>query len=792
MNITEKTYNSLEFDKIKETLAGFSKFEQSKQLCLNLKPFDDAQEIKNQLQYTNEAKKILDTAGETPAEFIADIPKIQEACAVSYLEEQELYDIAKTMKSSRLLKRFIAENSQDEDLLKNLGKNLISDKQSEDKIFEVFDESLKIKQNATPELKGLYASLRDTEQNLRDTVNKLLTNPDFSKHLQNNVYTSRDDRIVFQVLASDKSKVPGIVHDVSASSKTFYIEPAQIVPLNNKIRELNSKIRQECIKILVGLTNLVKMHIDELFVCEKIMSEIDFHFAKARYANSIHASEPELCEDKYVYFENMKHPLLIISKGEDVVANDFEISGKTQYHSIIITGSNTGGKTVTLKTVGLFLLMAKSGMFLPCTFAKFYPFKKIFADIGDSQSILENLSTFSSHMTNIIEILQKSDEESFVLLDEICAGTDPVEGAILAKEILNKLAQKNVTSVITTHYGELKALEYTNPFFKNACVEFDTDTLQPMYKLLIGVPGLSNAISIASNLGLDKDIIDKARKDLITQEDSSSLVVEKLQQTHQKISKNLEKIEELKEDSLSIKKEYEQNLNKIKKDKKNTIKNLKNKFDSEIMEARAEIKGILDEMRREKSEKIARRAYSRLAKLEQNFRTDIDNASDKEKYIEIDWSKVVTGDEVMLKNLHQKVKVVTLPDKHKRLTVDLGDIKMQVKQDELAVLDEKYKEPKKSKIPGTSFKTFELKKHNISQTLDLRGYRVEEALDEVEKYLDEASLANLSPVYIIHGHGTGALKQSVRDFLNSSPYVAKWRPGVEAEGGDGVSVVDIK
>lgn len=789
MNIAQKTLSTLEFDKIKEELSKFAKFEQSKKLCLILNPYESTEKIKSEIELTREAKKILDMAKETPTDFIADVSKIQSNAAVSYLEEEELIDLAKTLRSSRLLKRFILDNSEENYLLNELAQKLISDKETEDKIFEVFDENLRIKQNATPELKGLYSSLRDTEQNLRDTVNSLLNSSNFSKYLQDNIYTERDGRIVFQVIASNKTKIPGIIHDVSASAKTFYIEPAQIVPLNNKIREVKAKIHQECIKILVGLTDLIKVHLKDLLLSEKVMAQIDFHFAKGRYAVKINAVEPEITEEKNIYFENMKHPLLI-AKEIEVVANNFEI-GK-DYNSLIITGSNTGGKTVTLKTIGLFLLMAKSGMFLPCTYAKLYPYKNVFADIGDSQSILESLSTFSSHMTNIIEILQKCDDNTFVLLDEICAGTDPVEGAVLAQGILKKLADKNVTSVITTHYGELKALEYSNPYFKNASVEFNTETLKPTYKLLIGIPGLSNAISIASNLGLDKDIVDSVKNILITQKDPSVAVVEKLQQTHQKLSKNLEQAQELKETSLSIKKEYEENLNQVKKDKKKTLKNIKNKFDSEIMEARAQIKEILDELRKEKSEKIARRAYSRIAKIEQGFRNDIDDATDKQKYIEIDWTKVVKGDVVMLKDLHQKVTVVTLPDKNKKLTVDMGSMKMQVKQDELAVLDENYKEPTKAKIPGTSFKSFELKKYSLSQTLDLRGYRVEEALDEVENYLDKASLANLSPVYIIHGHGTGALKQAIRDFLKTSPYVAKFRVGGESEGGDGVSVVDIK
>lgn len=788
MDITLKNNTTLEFDKVKEELSKFAKFEQSRVLCLRAQALNKTDKIKRQIELTREAKKILDYAKDTPTEYIANISKIKNNSAISYLMEEELIDIAKTMKSSRLLKRFILENSDEDFLLKDLAQDLITDKELEEKIFDTFDENLRIKQNATPELKGLYSSLRDTEQNIRDQISSLLNNQNFSKYLQDNIYTQRDDRIVFQVMASNKTKVPGIVHDVSASAKTFYIEPAQLVPLNNKVREVKSKIHAECIRILVGLTNLVKNHMSGLENCEKIMSEIDFHFAKARYAVKLQAVEPELTEEKYIYFENMKHPLLM-QVTEEVVANNFEI-GK-DYKSVIITGSNTGGKTVTLKTIGLFILMAKAGMFLPCTHAKLYPFKNVFADIGDSQSILQSLSTFSSHMTNIIEILNQSNDESFVLLDEICAGTDPVEGAVLAQGILEKLAQKQVTSVITTHYGELKALEYSNSFFKNASVEFNTETLKPTYKLLIGIPGLSNAISIAANLGLDKEIVDKVKTTLITQKDPTVAVVEKLQETHQELSKNLEQAQELKETSLEIKKEYEENLHKVKQDKKKTLKNIKNKFDSEMMEARAEIKEILDELRREKSEKIARRAYSRLAKLEEGFRTEIDKVSDKQKYLEIDWDKVVIGDILMIKNLHQKVTVLTLPDKNKRLFVDMGAMKMKVKKDELAVLDENYKEPAKVKIPGTSFKKFELKRYEMSQTLDLRGFRVEEALDEVENYLDKASLYNLTPVYIIHGHGTGALKQAVRDFLKTSPYVAKFRPGEDSEGGDGVCVVDI-
>lgn len=788
MNILEKSRKSLEFDKIAEKLSNFAKTKQSKDLCLAIMPFDDIVKIKNELQCTREAKQILDMPNDIPIEFLADIEAIKKNMGVSYLAEDELIDVAKTLRTSRLVKKFLFDNLEESSNIRNLVQNLLVDKMLEDKIFSTFDENLNIRQDATPELKGLFAALRDNEKNLKTTVNSLLNSSEFSKHLQENIYTTRDDRIVFQVMASSKSKVPGIVHDVSATNKTFYIEPAQIVPLNNKIREIKANIHSEMVKILAGLTSLVKDGINELVLSENILAKIDYHFAKARYAVKIHAIEPDIVTHKSLEFENMKHPLLI-GNVENVVTNNFEI-GK-DFKSIIITGSNTGGKTVTIKTIGLFILMAKAGMFLPCTMAKVYPFESVFADIGDDQSILQNLSTFSSHMTNIIEILNQSNEKSFVLLDEICAGTDPVEGAVLAQVILEKLAQKDVMSTITTHYGELKALEYSNPYFKNASVEFNTTTLKPTYKLLIGIPGLSNAIAIATNLGLDKELTEKAKEIVVSTKDPSILVVEKLQETQAKLAQNLEEAEELKETSESLKSEYEDSLAQIKKDKKKTVKIIKDKFDRELLEVKAEIKNILDELRREKSEKIARRSYARLAQTEQKFRGKLSEYDEKQQYEEIDWTQVKTGEKLLLKEMNQPVTLLSLPDKNENVLVQMGNFKTKIKKEKLAPYDAAY-ERKENVYRPSSLNKFELRKASVSNTLDLRGYKVEDALDSLEFYLDKASLANLACVTVIHGHGTGALKSAVRDFLSTSPYVAKYRPGEDSEGGDGVSVVDIK
>lgn len=801
MSIEEKTLKTLEFDKIQEKVSLFAKTSQSKELALNALIYEKYEDIEKALEYTKEAKSLLDYALDIPVGFVADIDTIRKNSLISYLTPEELTDAAKTLRSSRLVKKFLADSSEQTKIpqLAELAENLISAKDLEEKIFNTFDENLEIKKDATPELKGLWASLGDNEKNLKNKVNDLLNSTEFSKHLQENIYTTRDDRIVFQVKAPSKNKVKGIVHDVSATNKTFYIEPEAIIPINNKIREIKSQIHAEEVKILAELSMLLKERMTDLKIAERTLAEIDFHFAKARYAARIEAIEPEIipppdsngkasANGKTITFEKMRHPLLI-GTVDHIVSNDFEI-GK-DYKSIIITGSNTGGKTVTIKTIGLFILMAKAGFFLPCTMAKIYPFKKVFADIGDDQSILQSLSTFSSHMKNIIEIVEKSDDETYVLLDEICAGTDPQEGSVLAKVILESLAGKGVYSTITTHYGELKALEYSNPYFKNASVEFDTNSLKPTYKLLIGIPGLSNAIAISANLGLDKTITEKAKEILIEQKDPSILVVEKLQQTQQELSDNLKETEIAKEEADELKKEYEENLEAIKKDKKKTIKNIKTKFDYEMLEVRAELKSIIDDMRKEKSEKIARRSYSRLAKLEQGFNEKLNEYDEKNKYAPVDFESIEIGGKLLVKELHQIVTLLSKPDKKGKVLVQMGNIKTQMDKDKLAPYDKKY-ETKSTGYKPVITERFELRKTEISNRLDIRGKTVEDGLDALELFLDQASLAGFGEVTVIHGHGTGALKSAVREFLKTSPYVRDFRAGGDGEGGDGVSIIDLK
>ena len=785
MSIIQKSQKALEYDKILAELAAFAKTEQSKKLCLDLTPYIRHDDIKRELKFTQEAKSVLDFARDIPIDKIQNFSKLREKN--EYFIEEELVDIAKSMRTFRVVRNFLKENLPQGATLKLISENIYTNKELEDKIFDTFDDNFIVRADANPELQGLYSSLKDTEAALKEKVRELMNSTEFQSHLQENIYTMRDDRIVFQVKASSKSKVSGIVHDVSATNRTFYIEPSQIVPINNKIREVKSKIYAEIIRILTALSNEIRRDIESLISAEKLVAEIDFHFAKARYAVKILAVEPDINTEKTIRIDLMRHPLLI-DRVENIVENDFVIGD--DYKSIIITGSNTGGKTVALKTVGLFVLMMKSGLFLPCAEANIYPFEKVLADIGDEQSILQSLSTFSSHMKNVISIIGQANSETLVLVDELCAGTDPQEGAVLAEIILKDLAKKNALSVITTHYGELKTLEFSDSYFKNASVEFDSESLKPTYKLIIGIRGLSNAVSISANLGLPEDLVWEAKQLLITQRDPSALAVERLQDTQQRLDVNLKEAEALNAEAEELKQHYEKELTQHKKDKKKQLKFIKDRFESQLEVAKDEIKEILDELRQEKSEKIARRSYARLAKLEQGFREDLHSQEEKEIYQELDWSGININDKVMLKELNQEVTVLSLPDKSGNLFIQMGMIKTKIKKEKLAVFNKEM--AKKTVLPNYQKESFTLKKYNVSSTLDLRGKRVEEALDELEGYLDEASLANLSPVYVIHGHGTGALKSAVRDFVSSSPYVAKYRVGEDAEGGDGVCVIDIK
>ncbi len=789
--MAKSTFQILELDKVLEYLSAFAISSLGAQRCRNAQIYEDVNTIKKELLITSQARDIVNKAINIPLDNIYDIEKsLEDAQKHIRLGEEEIVNTARMLRTSRLMKNFTETYAKDYSELCELSVNLYTDKELEDRIFNTFTPSLTVKEDATAELKRLYQTLRDTNANVKTCVSSLLQNSDFTSNLQDSVYTQRDGRTVFQVKAECKNKVSGIVHDVSASNQTFFIEPEILVGLNNKIRETEAQIHIEIEKILKTLSNQIGEHSQEIKQSNLILTEFDFIFAKAKYSASFDGVSAQITDEKILNLKMMKNPVLIKSK-TDIVENDFYMT--SDKNCMIITGSNTGGKTVVLKTAGLLTLMTKAGLHIPCYEAQIYPFKKIYADIGDEQSILQNLSTFSAHMTNIVDIINHSDNESLILLDELCAGTDPKEGASLAQAVLEYLQKKNAFTIATTHYGELKSLAYLKSGFINASVEFNINTLQPTYKLLIGIPGASNAISVAKNLGLKDDIVTNARENYFTEKDNTAKVLEELQKTQQELSDSKRVIEEKEENVKRLEQSLNDKLNEIKKEKKKNINIYKKKYETSLDEARGEIKDILKQMREEKSEKIARRSFHRLAGIEtamrSNFRADEDEIA--EKYTPIDWENIKIGDSVMITDLNQEVILLSMPDKNKNVQIQMGQLKTKVKQNKLAVLNKNLIK-REAKAKGVYKKDFSLERRSISQTLDLRGYRCEEALDEIEAYLDKASLVNLSPVYIIHGHGTGALKQVIREYLMHSPYVAKFRPGENAEGGDGVSVVDIK
>ena len=788
--MSKSTLETLEFDKVLSYLSEHAISKLGQERCLSACIFDDVNTIKYELLLTSQAKTIINNALNIPLENIYDIEKsLEDAKKKIRLKEEELINIAKTLNTSRLMKNFLDGISKDFFELSELKNSLFANKELEDKIFDTFTPAMTVKEEASAELKSLYQTLRDTNQNVKTCVNSLMQNPDFTQNLQDTIYTQRDGRTVFQVKAECKNKVSGIVHDISQSNQTFFIEPEILVGLNNKIRQTEAEIKIEIEKILKKLSNEIGDYFEEIKTSNLQLTELDFIFAKAKYSLSFDGCSAKISDEKVINLKFMKNPVLIKAK-TDIVENDFYMS--SDKNCMIITGSNTGGKTVVLKTAGLCTLMTKAGMHIPCYEAEIYPFKKVFADIGDEQSIIQNLSTFSAHMTNIVDIINHSDSETLVLFDEISAGTDPKEGASLAQAILEYLQKKNAFIIATTHYGELKSLAYTKQGFINASVEFNINTLKPTYKLLIGIPGASNAISIGKNLGLKDEIINNAKETYFNEKDNTAKVLEELQKTQQELSDSKKVIEEKEENVKRLEQSLNDKLNEIKKEKRKNIHIYKKKYETSLDEAKEEIKEILKEMREEKSEKIARRSFHRLANIETAMRSDFSKDEDEiaEKYTPIDWQTAKEGDKVMVTDLNQEVTLLSMPDKNNNVQIQMGLLKTKIKKDKLAVLNKSLIK-KEQKAKGTYKKDFSIERRNLSQTLDLRGYRCEEALDEIEAYLDKASLVNLSPVYIIHGHGTGALKQVIRDYLMHSPYVAKFRPGENAEGGDGVSVVDI-
>ena len=777
-------YLALEFDKVLLNLSKYANSTLAKKACCNLEVFDLAPQINHSLKLTTNAKHIIENSQSSiPINEIADIDEIFKNKS---FVPSEIIELAKNLQTARLVKNFLSKFEYDNFL--NIVKNLYIDKNFEDEVFDIFDNELNVKDSASEKLSSLRSSFRDNKENLKIAINNLLQNNTFVENLQDTVVSQRDERPVFQVKASCKNKVSGIVHDVSASNLTYFIEPSILVPYSNKLRSIDIEIKAEIDRILLKLTHKFRNIYQQLLENQKILVGLDVVFAKAKYSIHLKAVCPELSEEKIIDIQKMRHPLLVEMKDE-VIENDFALgkNSKNNCQAVLITGSNTGGKTVALKTVGLLVLMTKAGLHIPALGAKIFPYKEIFCDISTEQSLEQGFSTFSAHIKNIADIINKMTQDSLILLDELGSGTDPEEGCALSRAILEYVASVGANIIVTTHLGGLKSLKYLNNYFENATVVFDIDTLKPLYKIIFGVSGTSNAIDISSQLGIKDEIIKSAHKYLNENGSNSSSLFSEIEKTNLELIKKEKETQVNLEKTKMIKTEFDEKLNELKKNKKKSLDNFKKKFQTQLEDARDEIKKVVDEVRKEKSLKVSLRAYNRLNKIENAIREEFSKSDDEisDKFVELDRNNLKIGQNVLIKKLNQVVLLDTLPDKKGFVTIKIGNIKSKVNIKDLAQTDKKVA-PHLKKVQ-VSFNSDD----GLLSRLDLRGMRVLEAIEYLDEKLDKASLRGLSQITVIHGYGTGALKSAVNDYLKNSPYVAKFRYGDESEGKDGVVIVDL-
>ncbi|MGL5352977.1 MAG: endonuclease MutS2, partial [Clostridium sp.] len=702
------------------------------------------------------------------------------------LTAAQLLRIGSMLRCSRRFKDYISRN-EDEiayPKLEDLAYILTPIKTLEQEIENAIVSEKEISDRASQTLYGIRKSLKEKNSSVREKINGIVRAN--SKYLQDSLYTMRGDRYVLPVKAEYKGSVPGLVHDQSSSGATLFIEPMSLVNLNNEIKELFLKEKAEIERILSALSAKVSDNIEECVNNSKILLELDFIFAKGKYASSLNAICPELSEDRSFDIIQGRHPLI---DPKIVVPSDIYL-GK-EFNTIMITGPNTGGKTVTLKTVGLLHLMALSGMLIPARDGSTISFfKEIFADIGDEQSIEQSLSTFSSHMTNIVSIMENADEDSLVLFDELGSGTDPVEGAALAVAIIDTLRALGARLIATTHYSELKGYALKTEGIENASVEFDIETLRPTYRLLIGVPGKSNAFEISRRLGLGNDVISKAKDYMSDENLQFEDLIRELQEKSILANRDAREAKKIRLEAENIKKKYEEKLDRLEVVRDKAYEEARRDAKDIVANAKEEADDILKAMRELEKLGIEQGGRKRLEEERKKLKDNLDDREaslykmkeNKGEAIE----KVSLGMEAFLPSLNQKVIVISMPDSRGEVQVEAGIMKINVK---LKDLRKSNGVPEKKERKAREVK---LNLRAIESRVDLRGMDSEEACYTADKYLDDAYLGNLSEVSVVHGKGTGVLRSAINNMLKRHPHVKAYRLGVYGEGGDGVTIVTLK
>ena len=794
----KKALHILEFDKILNKMAEYTGNDAVKQRILDLMPATDLGEAEAMQQQTSEAVKLILRYGEPQNMTVPHVVPSLRRCAMgAVLSPKELLDIARVLSIARGVKRYLGSADAEEfPVLGALEQSLTAVKQLEEQLYMCILSEEEIADGASGELSSIRRKMRNMQGKIKDMLDAMIRSSRYQKYLQDPIVTMRGDRYVIPVRAEYRAEVPGVVHDTSSSGATLFVEPMSVVNANNEIRDLRAKEQAEIERILAALSAEVSEYQGEIEADYETLCELDFIFCKGKLSADMGASEPVLNDKGRIYLKKARHPLIA---RRSVVANDIYLGG--DFDTLVITGPNTGGKTVTLKTLGLFCLMAAAGLHIPANDnSSVAVFDSIWADIGDEQSIEQSLSTFSSHMKNIVNIVNKAGKNSLVLFDELGAGTDPVEGAALAVSILEFLRLAGANTAATTHYSELKLYALSTPGVCNASCEFDVKTLQPTYKLLIGVPGKSNAFAISQRLGLDERIIERARslmsednvrfEDLITDLHESKRVAEdeaqKAQRLRQEADALKEKIEEQKQ---TLEQRRQKLLDEARREAKRIILDAKDESAKVIKELNELKKNVQNENIGKTIEEARAKLRAKESGIDESFSGVI-----RPKAQQNAPKSVKVGDAVEIVSLGQSGEVLKPQDADGNVLVQAGAMKIKVKLADLRLAPKAKKEQsqKGKKKDARSFVGYVSKKADVKTEIDLRGMTLEEALLDADRFLDDAYMAGLNQVSIIHGKGTGVLRAGIADMLRRHRLVKSFRLGRYGEGETGVTIVELK
>lgn len=789
--MNKKELKVLEYNKIIEMLKAQANSQMAKERLAALLPETEIHRIREGLAETSEAVTVIVKKGALPLGEIYDINSaLHFARKGGTLTMRQLLQILYNMKVTGNVITFLKSDLEYLPIIMGMSEVLVAFPKLAERIDRSILSEDEMADSASPELRNIRRSIARQNEAIRSKMNHILNSSDNKTFLQDAIVTMRDGRYVVPVKAEHRAKMPGIIHDQSSSGATIFIEPQVIVNLNNELRELELAEKAEIERILAELTSAVAEHFHDLINNQKILIELDIIFAKGKLSCKMQAEEPSINEEGFLDLRLARHPLIDPKK---VVPINLSI-GK-EYQTLVITGPNTGGKTVTLKTAGLLAMMAQSGLHIPAASTSSLPiYREIFADIGDEQSIEQSLSTFSSHMKNTVYLVEKAGSGTLVLLDELGAGTDPTEGAALAIAILERLAAQGAHTIATTHYNELKKYALSTEGVENASMEFNVETLSPTYRLSIGVPGKSNAFEISKKLGLPGKIIDRANQLIEKGDIAFEEVISAIENDKRKAQEERDEAIRLADELKKQKEELEKRQRELEKRESKVLKDAREEARAIIKEARETAAGVQKELKELAKVQSLGERTKRLEKSKRRIKESENRYADGlERPVNanpVTAEELQTGDRVKILTLDQNGEVLTLPDEKGDLTVKVGIMKINVNVSDLMLIIDGTK--KKKTRTGGYGNLYRKKAQTISMSVNVQGQNLEDALMNVDKYIDDAYMAGLKEVTVIHGNGTGVLKEGLRRSFKKHKLIASYRKGGYNEGGDGVTIVKLK